>query len=254
MHKIIIENDQLKTSSNEVLLLKNNTITIISSGEYTIEYRNCKKISLEMKVEKNVTAKVFISSVGNDIQINNHYLLEKNSQLLLFQFYYNKNVWENTTIDLNGELASFNSGFSSISRGIEEYHIIVNHNACKVSSNIKNKCIGLDKSAITLEINSVLGKGNTDCLMDQTSRILTLGEVDAKILPNMFIDENSVNAKHGSIIGGFREEEIFYLMSRGISYQEAVHLLIKGFIFSNLMVDMEKRAMIFEIIQNLRGE
>ena len=49
-------------------------------------------------------------------------------------------------------------------------------------------------------------------------------------------------------------EEIFYLMSRGISYQEAVHLLIKGFIFSNLIVDMEKRAMIFEIIQNLRGE
>ena len=51
-----------------------------------------------------------------------------------------------------------------------------------------------------------------------------------------------------------RDSEIFYLMSRGISYSEAIHLLIKGFIFSNLIVDMEKRAMIFSIIQNLRGE
>ena len=68
------------------------------------------------------------------------------------------------------------------------------------------------------------------------------------------IDEDSVIAKHGSVIGGFHDSEIFYLMSRGISYQEAIHLLIKGFIFSNLIVDMEKRAMIFSIIENLRGE
>ena len=70
----------------------------------------------------------------------------------------------------------------------------------------------------------------------------------------MFIDEDSVVAKHGSVIGGFREDEIFYLMSRGVSYQEAVNLLIKGFIFSNLVVDMEKRASILSIIQNLGGE
>ena len=90
--------------------------------------------------------------------------------------------------------------------------------------------------------------------MDQTSRILTLGEVNATIIPNMFIDENSVEAKHGSVIGGFQEDEIFYLMSRGIPYEEARNLLIKGFIFSNLVVDMEKRAQILSIIQNIRGE
>ena len=36
--------------------------------------------------------------------------------------------------------------------------------------------------------------------------------------------------------------------------EEARNLLIKGFIFSNLVVDMEKRAQILSIIQNIRGE
>ena len=254
MNKIIIENNILKEVDNEVFSVHANQITIKKNGEYTIEYQNCSSLSCEFKIRKNIYAKIFISSVDNDLVVNHHYLLEENSQLLLFQFYYNKNVLENTVIDLNGENSSFKEGFSSISSGSEEYHIIVNHNAKNVSSDIQNKCIGLDKSSITLEINSVLKRGNTDCIMDQSSRILTLGEVEARIVPNMFIDEDSVIAKHGSVIGGFHDSEIFYLRSRGISYQEAIHLLIKGFIFSNLIVDMEKRAMIFSIIENLRGE
>ena len=111
---------------------------------------------------------------------------------------------------------------------------------------------GLDKSKIKIQIDSVLDKGNYDCVMNQVSRILTLGEVEAEIIPNMFTHEDSVEAKHGSVIGSFRDEELFYLMSRGISFEEAITLLIKGFIFSNLIVDMEKRAKIFQIIQNLR--
>lgn len=254
MNKIIIKNNLLEEIENEVFSIHDHEIMIKKSGDYVIEYQDCSLVACEIKILKNIVAKVFISSVDNDLEVNNHYSLDENSQLLLFQFYYNKNVLENTVIDLNGENSSFREGFSSISRGNEEYHIIVNHNAKNVSSDIQNKCIGLDKSSITLDINSVLKRGNTDCVMDQSSRILTLGEVEAKIIPNMFIDEDSVVAKHGSVIGGFRDSEIFYLMSRGISYSEAIHLLIKGFIFSNLIVDMEKRAMIFSIIQNLRGE
>ena len=68
----------------------------------------------------------------------------------------------------------------------------------------------------------------------------------------MFINEDSVEARHGSVVGRLDEEEIFYLMSRGIELDEAINLIIKGFIFSNLNVDMEKRGRIFQVIQNLR--
>ena len=77
-----------------------------------------------------------------------------------------------------------------------------------------------------MKIDSNLEKGNIDCIMEQDSRILTLGDVSAKIIPNMFIEENSVEARHGSIISSFNEEELFYLMSRGISKEEAMNLLV----------------------------
>ena len=88
--------------------------------------------------------------------------------------------------------------------------------------------------------------------MDQTTKILTIGSVDAKINPNMYIEEDSVEAKHGSVISSFNEEEIFYLTSRGIPEEEAIYLLIKGFIFSNLILNMENKAIIYDCINSIR--
>ena len=68
----------------------------------------------------------------------------------------------------------------------------------------------------------------------------------------MFIEEDSVNARHGSVIGKISDEEIFYLMSRGISESDAINLVVKGLIISNLDVDMELRAKIFECLQEIK--
>ncbi|MBQ8681317.1 MAG: SufD family Fe-S cluster assembly protein [Bacilli bacterium] len=252
MKKIVIDNNRLDDYRDSNIIIRDNKIIFNSNGDYTLEYVNSGDINLDIDIADNVTIKLFIWSNGNDLKILNHYKLGYKSNLMLFKFYYNNNVDENVVIDLNGEYSHLSYNFSSISRGKEEYHIIVNHNHHRVSSNISNKCIGLDNSKIKLQIDSVLDKGNTLCVMDQNSRILTLGKVEATIIPNMFIEEDSVEAKHGSIVGRIAPEEIFYLMSRGITEEEAVTLLIKGFIFSNLVVDMEKRARIFQVIQDLR--
>ena len=117
MNKIIIKNNVLEEIDNEVFSIKNCEIIIKKSGEYVIEYQDCSWVNCFIKILKNIVAKIFISSVDNDLEVNNHYSLDENSQLLLFQFYYNKNVLENTIIDLNGKNSSFKEGFSSISRG-----------------------------------------------------------------------------------------------------------------------------------------
>lgn len=252
MREIIIDNNLIRDYEDESLLIKDNNIIFKKNGDYTLEYKNSDSITLNIEVLDNVMVKLFIWSCDNNLTVNNHYQLGKNSNILLFQFYYNRSVSEQMVVDLNGEFSKFSQGFSSISIGNEEYNIVVNHNHHHVESNLSNKCIGLDGSKIKIQIDSILEKGNNDCVMDQVSRILTLGEVEAEIIPNMFTHEDSVEAKHGSVIGSFGEEELFYLMSRGISEDEAITLLIKGFIFSNLVVDMEKRARIFQIIQDLR--
>ena len=129
MPKIIIKNNNLEDQENNFFSIKNNTIILKKSEEYVIEYIACQKIELEIKVAPKVLAKLFIISTDNNLEVKNHYLLDKNSELILFKFYYNYSTKEVTTVDLNGTQAFFSSGFSSISRGNEEYHIIVNHQA-----------------------------------------------------------------------------------------------------------------------------
>lgn len=251
MNKIIIDNNKLENYKDDYIEITDNRVIFLKNGDYTIEYLNSCDIDLKIEVLDNICIKLFISSCDNDLRVRESYRLGVNSNLLIFKFYYNKKVFESVLLDLDGEGSSVSYNFSSISRGIEEYHIIVNHNNHRANSYISNKCVGLDDSKISLVVDSKLDKGNIDCVMDQTSRILTLGDVEAKIVPNMFIDDDSVEARHGSVVGRIREEELFYLMSRGISEGEAVSLIVKGFILSNLVVDMDMRALIFKILKNL---
>lgn len=252
MNKIIIDNNNLGFYKDSGICINGNKIKFIGNGEYTIEVINSSLVELDIEVLDDIDIKLFVFSSDNSLEVNNHYVVGNNSNLTIYKFYYNKSVQERVIVDLDGEKSSINYKFCSISRGVEEYHIIVNHNHHNVSSKISNKCVGLDNSSIKLEIDSVLSKGNLNCVMDQNSRILTLGDMDALIIPNMFIDEDSVNARHGSVIGRISDEEIFYLMSRGISENEAINLVVKGLIISNLDLDMDGRARIFECIQGLK--
>ena len=138
--------------------------------------------------------------------------------------------------------------FSNICNGIEKYIININHNNKKTISNVKNKSITIKNGNIDFIINSSVKKDCIKSMLDQNTRIVTLDNSKAKVSPNMFIDLDDVVAKHGSVIGVFNEEQIFYLMSKGISYYDSVKLLVKGYLLSNVDVTMETRIKIMEII------
>ncbi len=48
--------------------------------------------------------------------------------------------------------------------------------------------------------------------------------------PSMRIDNNKVNIAHEATVGKIGEEEIFYLMSRGLSEEQAIQMVVSGFI------------------------
>ena len=246
MNNIIINNNIIKNYSDEYIIIKDNSLTFLKNNEYNITYINSTNINLNINIKDNVSIKLFIMSKDNNIKINNTYTLNEKSNLIVFIFYSNKKVLENINVNLEGKHSFISYNFSSITQNEDKYHLVINHNNSYVKSIISNKSIGYDNSKIDFTIDSILPKGNINCVMDQTTKILTLGEVDAKISPNMFIEEDSVEAKHGSVISSFNEEEIFYLTSRGIDSYEAIYLLIKGFIFSNLVLNMENKAIIYD--------
>lgn len=61
--------------------------------------------------------------------------------------------------------------------------------------------------------------------------VLLIGENSmATAIPELEIESNEVKASHAAAIGRVDEEQLFYLMSRGVSRDEAVKLIIKAFL------------------------
>ena len=79
-------------------------------------------------------------------------------------------------------------------------------------------------------------------LLDETS------EFNAK--PELEIYADDVKCSHGSASGSLNEDTIFYLMSRGLNYQQSKELLINGFLLDVVekITDSEIRNLIKNII------
>lgn len=89
------------------------------------------------------------------------------------------------------------------------------------------------KDAATAIINGVtkIEKGATKANGEQTEKVLMLSPKsrgDAN--PILLIDEDDVTAGHAASVGQVNPEQVYYLMSRGISKREAERLIINGFL------------------------
>ena len=59
------------------------------------------------------------------------------------------------------------------------------------------------------------------------------------------------DSNHGAYIGKFRDEEMFYLMSRGISREDSYRLLLNGFLINSDSIDMNKIDLFVKELENI---
>jgi len=246
MNKILISRDKI-ISDSENIKIDGNVIKLLMSDIYSLEYIDTDDICLCIKVDDGVKAVLLESSFLDNIKVNNKYIIG-NGELKVNKFYNNNSVIENIDIDLCYEGSKIDYRFSNICKNNESYIININHNNIGTISSINNKSIAMDGSKLNFVINSRVSKENEKSILDQNTRIVTMGNSDSNISPNMFIDCDDVEARHGSVIGTFKDDLVFYLMSRGIEYNDAIKLLIKGYLFSNVDIDSELREKILNVI------
>ena len=245
MNKILISRDKILYDTSSVKI-ENNIIKFLDNGLYIIEYLNIDKLDYTFCVSDNLDVKLLESSFSNNLVVNNKYIVD-NASLIVNKFYDNDSVLENVDIELYNH-GKIDYKFSNICKNKELYTININHMGIGTVSNINNKSIATDGSKLDFVINSIVGKEYVKSILDQNTRIVTFGDSDSRISPNMFIDCDDIEARHGSVIGTFKEEMVFYLMSRGISYNDSLKLLVKGYLFSNVDVSNELKDKIFNTI------
>ncbi len=126
----------------------------------------------------------------------------------------------------NAELKINFSVFSSINKkiNINIYHDGNNsHSTCN--------CYGVSKQGtISFVLNGYIKKDTHSNYCEQSISGLLLSD-DARISgnPNLIIDSNKIKANHKLLIGSVNKDYLFYIMSKGISEQNARLLLANKF-------------------------
>ncbi|MGP3950561.1 Fe-S cluster assembly protein SufD [Streptomyces sp. 7N604] len=114
----------------------------------------------------------------------------------------------------------------------QEHRLFVDHQAPNCRSNVAYKGALQGQDAHAVWIGDVLIRASatgTDTYELNRNLVLTDGaRVDS--VPNLEIETGEiVGAGHASATGRFEDEQLFYLMSRGISSEEARRLVVRGF-------------------------
>ncbi len=108
---------------------------------------------------------------------------------------------------------------------------VINHQADHTTSEELIKCVAADqcqsifngKIRVEPKIKKVIAN-----LQNKNLLLAERAEINAK--PELEIYADDVKCQHGSTIGQLDKEMLFYLRSRGLSKQEAFHLLLLAFI------------------------
>jgi Fe-S cluster assembly scaffold protein SufB len=63
----------------------------------------------------------------------------------------------------------------------------------------------------------------------QTHQILLSPKAKGDAIPSLIVETDNVSASHGGTVGELDEDQIFYMMTRGLARTEAVRILLEGY-------------------------
>jgi Fe-S cluster assembly protein SufD len=195
-----------------------------------IENKNIKYSFNNIEQNKNTISETFILSSGSNFfksEVNCNLKGEHSSAFVngIFSLDKNKHHEIRTTVNHLTENTKSHQLIKSVledsSKAAYQGKIFVNSDAQKTDGYQLSKAILLNKDS----------------------------EFNAK--PELEIYADDVKCSHGSASGSLNEDSIFYLMSRGLSYNQARELLINGFLLD--VVEKITDSEIKNLIKNMIG-
>jgi len=185
---------------------KNEFLDLIIDKDTNIIIFNQQIKKVNMQVLDNVTVNIneFNNLILDDrvitITINNNSTLNYNLSSII-----DRNHTLDIKINYEGNESNVNANIHSIVKGTETINI---------TGTIKNE-----------------SKNNT--LLERV-KVMLLEDGKCEVNPDIEIKTNAVNANHLVAISNIRDNELFYLMSKGISISLANDLIKRSFLICNI--------------------
>ena len=202
-----------------------------SSFDLIVEANSSLKLDLVLKEEKekSIKGKIHVEK-GGVLEI---VLVDLTSSSCSVKF------------DIEAEEGSeANAYFAFLSDKSNQKHCEVNAliKSKNTSSLIDMEGVIVDSAKMDLLGNTQILKGAINSTMRQQARIADLSKNGkGQASPSLLIDENDVKASHGAVIGRVDDNALFYLMSRGLSKEEARKLIVSSYLVPviNRLADKE---------------
>ncbi|MFA5998812.1 MAG: SufD family Fe-S cluster assembly protein [Candidatus Babeliales bacterium] len=192
-----------------------------SSQQQTIEYHFVLHagakleflVSLIESLNLSILIYVYLQGDGSQASIKGIYALDRDQNISIKTFQYHSGPRTKSNLVIKGML-------KGRAQAVYEGLIFIGEQAKKTEASQENKNILLSKQAKVISI------------------------------PSIEVLQHDVQCSHGSAIGKFDDEQLWYLQSRGLSKQKSYELLIESF-FKEIVENFEDRKVMERLCQKM---
>ena len=182
---------------------------------------------------KNTKCNFFVWIENEDkIDLTEKYDIDENSDVVIsFVDVFSEELVRNCKAKLLGNNSYCKINCSFLGRGIKKIEIDGINIVGNSSLEMENSSVVLKDTDLELIASGIIDKGAKKSGNFQSTHCLTLGKAKKlNVVPNLFIDENDVEAGHGCTVGDVDDNTMYYLNSRGLSKADVLALIIDSFL------------------------
>ncbi len=229
------EDERLDVSLSDKLdfydIIKMN-IEVKEDTSLLIFYEEEKDIKLDISiiVKQNVTFTLKEIKEANDSKIQVKYYVYDNAKVDVQKFYDTTSLKELNIAYLNGTGASITSSIKGMIKGNSKIDMLVYHNYPKTISNLENKFVTIQEGVMKLNVTTMIYNKMKKSVANQINHIVNQNKSASLIKPNLLIEENDIEANHSANLSEFDPEILYYMSTRRIKKEDALKMLIKGFL------------------------
>ncbi len=226
---------------------------LIDTNQYNLVITKNASYSLEIIKDTNLYIKVL-----EDVEVDMTCLIQNshvkicidlltNASLLVNQLALNSSLDLDFTLKKNSNLeyiASLITNIDSINK------INITHENEFSNSKLVVNGVNVLNNKLYITINGTILKKSISSNLEENSQIINLKDGDSKIIPNLFINNHDVIANHSAFIGNFKDEDCYYLRSRGLNKDQVDNLLLKATLLNGMKLKYDKTKFIYVIKNN----
>jgi len=229
--KITIEDDN--NEALDIIVSENTSIKIILELASQEQTEHFYKLQLTAKQNTSVKYLLVTELLTTKATVEHYFTAARDAKLDLIGGFVSNVLDAKMHVDLKGEGAEVKMRAVAVSSDNHKQNIdvLIVHQAPNTFGDMTNIGIANKQGKIVLNGVEKIEKGMKHANAFQTLKgIITSDKAIVEVNPILLIDEYDVKAGHGATIGKIEENQLYYLMSRGLTQRESEKLIINGFL------------------------